>query len=692
MPKLDPSLIEHKDLRSYVKALARYGEADPVPLLGPAPAHLELAERAVRPGSDQGFGAMVLCPADSEARPIAEALADALDGSLAVLEGPGSVASALGRPARSPYVLLIGLSHELTERHLHELNEGTWRAAASGTALLHPGVVTAPNLAGLAWQLAKGLSFPRRRRPDVEHARIWASVEGSPARHGQGEWFTRGETGRDAMLPRLTGRRTGVLSFLSHSRDDVLHLLDTVICAGGKRRPDVASVPGARLPVCAKTGRCFRADVSTERIIHASSLRADVVLVNACSSGRISDGLFADEYLLSHAVLGGETAAFVASPHPLNGHQVSGNLFHLALEHGASVGEAASTVNDHVRLEGIDIPGLSVFGLPWLTPGAPADSVAPNLVATAEDAAGSTAVAGRMISESTAHGTHTVIAHTSPRSGGITALAGPMAGPPTAGATSADELRRIGTGLTAFGRLRVMGITYPGQDRRLDQLERQAGELTRALRRTDSAAELEHSANLGRALAESLRAGERELADTLHDLGLHGFDNATGRWMGMLELRPVRPARRDCPYCDRRLELLTAGHPLFPVERQVLQCGRCRFVEDFDPAGPVSAIRIEAAETWYRADDTSATVVITPSATLTKPLAVTIGLCTPAAERHGVDFDAPVDRTLRPGEPLSVELSVRPRANAQLHQQFIQAFAIANGSLTQGFRPVWIET
>ncbi|MEW2467993.1 hypothetical protein AB0919_23685 [Streptomyces sp. NPDC046994] len=586
----------------------------------------------------------------------------------------------------------MGLAHELTERHLHALNEGTWRAAASGAAVLHPGVVTAPNMAGLAWQLAKGLSFPRRKRPDVEHVRVWASIEGSPARHGQGEWVTRGEASRDSMLPRLTGRRTGVLSFLSHSRDDVLHLLDTVICAGGRRRPDVASVPGARLPVCAKTGRCFRADVSTDRIIPASALRADVVLVNACSAGRISDGLFAGEYLLSHAVLGGETAAFVASPHPLNGHQVSGNLFHLALEHGASVGEAVSTVNDHVRLEGIDIPGLSVFGLPWLTPGAPADRVAPTLVATAEDAAGSTAVAGRMISQSTARGGHTVVVHTSPRSPRITALAGPMTGPPAAGSTSANELRSLGAGLTAFGRLRAMGITYPGQDERLAELERRAGELTQSLRHTDSWQELQRSGNLRGGLAESLRTGERELADSLHDLGLHTFDNATGRWMGMLELRPGRPAQRECPYCNRHLELLSAGHPLFPIERQVLQCGRCRFVEDLDPAGPVSAIRIETAETWYRASHTSATVLVTPSATLTEPLAVTIGLCTPAAERHGVDFDAPVDETLHPGEALCVELNVWPRANAQLHQQFIQAFAVANGSLTQGFRPVWIET
>jgi hypothetical protein len=130
---------------------------------------------------------------------------------------------------------------------------------------------------------------------------------------GRGRWLLRNEAVSSVVGPLLTEGHSGAVSFLTHGRDDALHLHDTVVCAAS---PEQRSDPGPdadHRPVCAFTGRCFRSEIPPEQILSAHALVVDTVFANACVSWRVADGLFPSEYLLSHGFMSGTAVGYVGS-------------------------------------------------------------------------------------------------------------------------------------------------------------------------------------------------------------------------------------------------------------------------------------------------------------------------------------------------------------------------------------------
>ena len=186
-----------------------------------------------------------------------------------------------------------------------------------------------------------------------------------------------GATVRDLLV----SSHAGLASFIAHGRDDGIHLQDSMVCARPGPRLADEDMSHRADPVCAITGECFRAEISLEQIVCADTILVDAVFVNACMTWRLNagTGLFPIPYLVSTGFLRGAAAGYVGAPQVVSGLAKVNEMFHAAIGGGATMGDATSLVNDHLRFEQTDSPYYTLLGLPWAAPlaGVPGSEQAP---------------------------------------------------------------------------------------------------------------------------------------------------------------------------------------------------------------------------------------------------------------------------------------------------------------------------
>jgi hypothetical protein len=652
-----------------------------------------------RPCPDLGR-VLIVHGAASGLESLGRALAVCTGAMACAVEDAGQVGGVLATYPTADYVVFLGLGKDVADGEITRVHNQLWHAVTAGLGQAHLGVLTARDIPALSWIIAKGLAFPWRAAPPGDHLRIWPAVQELRDRIGTGEWILRDRALTSEVAPRLLERHSGVVSFMGHGRDDVMHLHDSVICATGPRARAEPGLARTRVPVCAFTGQCYRSDVPPERVIRASEVRADVVLANSCLSWRAAEGLFPQEYLLAHGFMAGMVAGYVGSPALLAGSTLVNDLFHYALAQGHSIGKAVSLVNDHLRAERTDPAYFTLLGLPWVTPGAsagwPRDGgghfVTVPALAEGRQAGGRLTSAG-LVASAKGNGRHLarpvyLSARTSPL------VDAPAAAPSDKNAADAlrNELRGMGRAIIALGGIALLGFRYSRQNNLLVNLNDQISNLSRALTTASTAGEATKVARRVASLRKAVDGAELALAEAFYERGTSSFANFAEIWAELLEQLPLETGSRGCPYCGRLLMRRRAEHPIFDrISRACLECGRCGMVLDQDPGGPIGDLELVTQELWHHGQQVRADLKITVGSALDQPVRAYAAIYTEAASRNHVQFP-PVQRvSLDPGQTqvITVMADVSPAARA--HQEFLIGFAVAEGTLSCASRPVWIR-
>lgn len=699
----------HADMRSYAAALSHGTDEDPTPVLG---SHTH-ARALVEAMSDQAAGprpvtplrdVLVLTPRHSAVAPLARALADRVTGCVEEFDGQQEAAEILRRHPAAQWVVLCALTTEVSDRAVVSLQDEIWNLVRADQFRGHLGVLIGATPEQVAWLLGKGLALRHRRTPQRRHVRIWPAFDSLPVRHGPGEWILRSEATADLMTPLLRNEHSGIVSFVAHGRDDVIHLHDTVICAKGPAA--VARDAGdlrAHLPVCAYTGRCFRDEIPPEKILRADSVLVDMVFVNACMGWRIADGLFPADYLLPSGFAGGTAAAYVAAPNLVNGIAALNDMFHIALAAGASAGEATSVVNDHLRYSRLDLPYFTLLGLPWLLAldaGPQEPPVTDGLVTVAGSdrhrgsgsggGSGSLQAAARTLGHRCPDGRPQHVTLTSPRT--ATVLEQFPRDDLDEPADLTRELHRLGQSMMSLEQVPLLGFRYARQGNLSVTLREQVTALATALQQSVSFGDVQRVTKRIDSLRRSVDRAERGLAQALWDRGTSSFINFDDLWTEVLEQQQLVPVPDRCPYCARSMVRLEAAHPLFPrLARTGLVCARCSVTRDRDVLSPVADILISCDETWRRQSRVEVKVNITPVPDLEDELSCWIGVHTENCVRIGVRFPALQRGRLKSGETTTVVVQAEVQEDAQMHQEYLRAFVVAAGTISIGSRPVYVR-
>jgi hypothetical protein len=693
----------YMDYAAYLGKLAAYDGGSVMPVLGPRTPVMAAVEElswdeSGRPQPDLGR-VLIVHAGTSGLESLGQALAACVGATAVAVNDVGEVGVLLETYPSLDYVVFLGKGKSVADGEITRLHNQLWHAVTAGHGQVHLGVLTARDIPALSWIIAKGLAFPWRAAPASGHLRIWPAVEELKDLMGTGEWILRDRALTSEVAPRL-GLHNGVISFMGHGRDDVLHLHDAVICAAG---PDIRAEPGlasSRVPVCAFTGQCYRSDVPPERVIRASEVRADVVLANSCLSWRVADGLFPQEYLLAHGFMAGVAAGYVGSPALLAGSVLINDLFHYALSQGHPIGKAVSLVNDHLRGDRTDPAYFTLLGLPWVTPGPgedwPCDGgehfVTVPVLPDARQNGGRLTTAGLAASAS-GNGRHSV------RPVFVSARTSPLVDAPAAGraderAASAlrTELRGLGRAINALGSMALLGFRYSRQNNLLVNLHDQISNLARALTAAATAGEAAKVARRVASLRKAVDGAELALAEAFYERGTTSFANFAEMWAMLLEQMPLEMTRRECPYCGRLLMHRRAEHPIFDrISRSCLECGHCGMVLDQDPDGPLENLELAAEELWHHGQQVRARLSITAGKGLDRPIRAYAAIYTEAARKNHIQFPSVQCVSLGPGQTavLSVTADIPPDARA--HQEFLIGFAVAEGTLNCASRPVWIR-
>ena len=552
----------------------------------------------------------------------------------------------------------------------------------------------------LSWVIAKGLTFPWRVAAESGHLRIWPAVQELKDRVGVGGWILRDRASVSEVAPLLLKGHTGVVSFLGHGRDDVLHLDDTVICAASPHARAERGLARTHVPVCAFTGQCYRTDVPAERIIRASEVSADIVLANSCLSWRAAEGLFPPEYLLAHGFMSGIAAGYVGSLTLQAGSALVNDLFHHALAQGHSVGQADSLINDHLRAERTDPAYFTLLGLPWVTPGASAEwpqdagehFITLQALPEAERPGGaltSVGLASAAIGR-TGHPSRPV--YVSARTSSL--IDAPTAAPADEQAADAlrKELQGLGRTIVSIGNMASLGFRYSRQNNLLVNLHDQISNVARALTTAATAGEATKIDRRVASLRKAVGRAELTLAEAFFERGTTSFVNFAEMWGMLLEQLPLEPAEGECPYCARVLMRRRAVHPLFDrISRTCLECARCGIILDRAPDGPVQYMELEAEELWHHGQQVRICLKITASSTLDRPIQAYAAIYTEASGRSHIEFPSVQHVTLMPGQSSVVSVTAGIPPTARAHQEFLLGFAVAEGTLNCASRPVWIR-
>jgi hypothetical protein len=689
------------DRREYVRALTAYRNGSRPPLLGPPP-ELSATARAADLTHEQTpatapDSVLVLSPAGSQVRDVAQALAAAFGGTHADTGGVREMADTVLRASGSPHVVLLGLVGEVRDGDVVELDDVLWPSVQTGEFGGWVGVVTGADPAQLSWLIAKGLSLHRRSQPRLPHLRVWPAIDNLPVRHGRGPWLLRQDSVEDRVRQLLFAGSVGVASFVAHSRDNAIHLHDTVICAAG---PDIVSDGAATdrtLPVCAFTGRCFRTEIEPDAILPARAANVDVVLVNGCTSYRMSEGLVPLRYRLAHGFIAGNAAAYVGTPDLLSGVAKVNELFHIGLDAGLTIGQVTAAVNDHLRYETSDLAHFIAVGVPWLSLGTgratPAHLAADGLVVlSGREAPGSMLAASVRIAMQTATGERPRhLVYVSPRTERLLDTTVTVSAPGQI-ADRVAGLRQLGDVVTALESVPLLGFRYSRQANIMVNLRDQVSGLAVTLQRANALSDSGRLRRRIQVVESSVQAAEESLAEALWERGTTSSFRFHEVWGAVMERWQPVAAGRTCPWCGRSLRMLHAEHPLFPwIAREAVSCVQCGLILDRDPRSPVADLRMRCEDFWHRRQEVDVDVDIELQPSHTAPVSAVVGTYPDASVRTRVDCPPPRRVAASPERSTTVRFRIVVTPEAQQHQQTLNVFVVTCGRIVMASRPVWIR-
>lgn len=161
------------------------------------------------------------------------------------------------------------------------------------------------------------------------------------------------------------------LSICAHGNEDyVIAGPQQRFC--GRRQASTAQEPTTThlgvtgtAPACVADGTCaFEGD----ELLRPQQIRARAVLLNTCLSAKGSLSLFGgvNDFSVGQAFLDGWAAALLASPLLKESTLGENLLFHTLVDSGATLGECARALNEHMRSTGIDAPSVVLWGDPEL--------------------------------------------------------------------------------------------------------------------------------------------------------------------------------------------------------------------------------------------------------------------------------------------------------------------------------------
>lgn len=118
-------------------------------------------------------------------------------------------------------------------------------------------------------------------------------------------------------------------------------------------------------PACVADGTCA---FDGDELLRPQDVEARAVLLNTCLSAKGSVSSFGgvNDFSVGQAFLDGWAAALLASPLLKESTLGENLLFHALVDSGATMGECARAVNDHMRHTGIDAPSVVLWGDPEL--------------------------------------------------------------------------------------------------------------------------------------------------------------------------------------------------------------------------------------------------------------------------------------------------------------------------------------
>lgn len=633
----------HQDLESYLAALQ---DQTRIPVLGDEPAGFrkvaELLAGDFTPAAAPVPNAVIVAPSGSVTGACAKALAERL-GAASVVAPDLELDDIVAAYPDVSDIVLMALNDEVdiddVVRAHHAIDRIRTADPACRTGL---GVVTGQTAADISWLLAKGLSFGSRRPPENPHLFIDPMHTGAGTDHRLVKRILGRQAHSDTVRPLLYREHHGVVSFRTRGRDQAINLVDTVLCGGDPRHRPTASSHGTSAPLCAFTGECYREGATSDNMMWASEVRADVVFANACMTWRPGYGLVGPEYQLTNGFLRGPVAVYVGALHPAQGRAVWNELFHQAVAQGATVGAATAIVNDAVRRGRSDLPYFTLLGLPWLVvAGAPEGNTnrSPELREAILAAKGHDALVARI----------------------------------TAGARSLGEM------IDRLDELRLLGFSTPRLDRGMKGLLAQAASMARTLQRARSEGD-------GRQLVHRLATFRNAVEDVensaLEDLQHHGMARQSefrDVWGGILSVDSVRPAG-NCPVCGGAVSDVVSGHPVFGwLGRRIRMCNQCATGTDFPLDSLLVSLDVHTPALSGGSMKLTVDVSVVPSGALPEASHATGSVYSVGAAGKGISWQTPQGLTLTAGQATTFRATVEADSEVGSRRDVLHAVLMMGG-------------
>lgn len=169
-------------------------------------------------------------------------------------------------------------------------------------------------------------------------------------------------SGKEASFQNLqkwqhtTSDRPNLISFISHSREDLIYAVDGMVCS-----VDVTqNLDGANLPSCYTTGKCYRNDLQTFSI---NNLDSDLLVLNGCTNFKLSDEVFDSRSTLIGKLLQDGPRNIIGSPVIKVAHIEENFYIHSSMGE-KDIGTIVLDLNYVYKITGSGDPSYALWGDP----------------------------------------------------------------------------------------------------------------------------------------------------------------------------------------------------------------------------------------------------------------------------------------------------------------------------------------
>lgn len=130
-----------------------------------------------------------------------------------------------------------------------------------------------------------------------------------------------------------------LLSFIGHGRDELIWITDGVICPGKCNAKDNPS----RQTCCQITNECFKNPID---IIKISDIKVRHIFINACSSGKMTSGVYGLSYNVARQFMVNNAVTYIGTPFLASCCPSLNSFYEVLIKQGYSIGEICKKIND----------------------------------------------------------------------------------------------------------------------------------------------------------------------------------------------------------------------------------------------------------------------------------------------------------------------------------------------------------